>query len=242
MVLVVKIRILPLLLVLLSAFVPTSAENNNPCPSGSHTLYSQHARPLDSGFEQLNSPDGTKTLTVRTIEDTKDRGGAHIVFTVQFGKKQFSATLVGFNAEVLWSPNSKAFAVTQQQGGGGFDYLAYVFLVGENGLRKLNVSEPIRIAFRAPGKCQVKVHPNIAVVDWLYGSSRILIAGEVPSVSICDCPGSYKLYEVTLPERKIERSYPQSEAKQKFWPILGCELRNSASDCATSLLKPRPTL
>jgi hypothetical protein len=213
----------------LVAYSATAAQESTTCADGPHTLYAQHAVPLDSGFQQITSPDGKKTLKVRTVQDPKDPDNSDVLFAVSVGNGEFTTRLAGFNAEVLWSPDSAAFAVTETEGGGGIGYRAYVFFIASDGLRKIDVSEPVEEAFHPPGKCEVAVAPNIVVVDWLHNSQRILIAAEVVPVSVCKCMGAFSAYEVSLPAATLGRVYSMSEAKHEFWSLLGCELRDARS-------------
>lgn len=213
----------------LSSTVMLAHVQDATAPTG---LYSARVVTLDTTIENFKSPDGRKALTVKRVEDDKDPDGVHVTFTVTVGAKQFQTQLLGFNSEVLWSPDSAAFAVTQTEGGGGFGYGAYVFFADENGVRKIDLSENIRKVFHTPGKCDSPVSPNFGVVDWLYGSDKILVAAEVVPVSVCECMGAFRLYEVSLPNLKIQKSYSQLQGKQKFWPVLGQELRSASDDCA----------
>jgi len=226
-----------ILAVLLAASLGLSADQKNSCPDGPHTLYSKRAVSLDSGLERLKSPDGSKLLTVRTVQDSKDPDGSHISFTVSVAGKKFSARLLGFNAEVLWAQDSSAFAVTQTEGGGGVGYRVYVFYVGETGLKKVDVSRIVEKAFGTPVKCEVSVPPNTGFVDWVDGSDRILVAAEVIPVSLCQCSGMFKIYELSLPDVRILHTYSQIEAKKKFSNLLGCELHDADDKCAERITK-----
>jgi len=222
----------------LALFPIASADERPSCPMSTHTLYSQRATSLDPDFVSLGSPNGAKNLKITRVEDAKDPDGMHIVFTVQDGKRNLSSKLFGFNGEVLWSPNSAAFAVTETEGGGGLGSSAYVFLVTAKGLKRFDISNSVRKAFRIPGKCEIKVDPNVAVVDWLPDSAGILVVAEVPRVSVCDCEGQYMLYEVTMPEGKVRRSYSQRQAMRKFDTLLGCVLRDAPKACSSK--RPSP--
>jgi len=159
----------------------------------------------------------------------------HLSFTVRVAGKKFSARLVGFDAEVLWSQDSAAFAVTQTEGSGGIGYRVYVFYVSETGLNKADVSKTVEKAFGSAVKCDVRVPPNTGFVDWMGGSDKILVAAEVVPVSICECSGMFKVYELSLPDVRILRTYSQIEAKQKFSNLIGCELRDADDKCAERL-------
>jgi hypothetical protein len=225
------------LVVLLAASFGLPASQKHSCPDGPHTLYSKRAALFENCLKGLKSPDGTKLLTVRPSEDEKDPDGSYLSFTVGAAGKEFVTRLPGFDAEVLWAQDSSAFAVTQTEGGGGIGYRVYVFYVGENGLKRVDVSQTIEKAFGTPVKCEVSVPPNTGFIDWVDGSDRILVAAEVVPVSICQCNGTFKVYEVGLPDTRILRSYSQIEAKQKFSNLLGCELTDADDNCAKEITK-----
>ncbi len=217
------------LLAVMVGSCPLAAEPGA-CAGGTGALYSRHATVLNHG--SLRSPDGKKNLTVGPASDPKTPNGSGLVFTVRVGERKFTAQLAGFDAEVLWSPDSAAFGVTQTEGGGGIGYRVYLFFVGEDGIRRVDVSPLVEKAFPMPGKCEVPVGPNTALVDWLQqGSERVLVAAEVVPVSICQCRGVFRLYEISIPNLRIEASYSQRDAKRKFSQSLGCELRTAADTC-----------
>ncbi len=212
-------------LLLAVAMTAMGQERTSCDTSGPHTLHSQRASVIEKG--DIRSPDGLKTLRVTRVPDASDRTEGKLGFSVTVGSKPFSAELAGFDAEVTWSPDSSAFAVTQTEGGGGFGYRVYIFYVETDGLRKLAVSTPIEKAFGTPTKCEITVLPNTGFVTWLSGSERVLIAAEVVPVSVCQCSGMFRVYEVHLPDLQIINSFDQSLAKKKFADSLGCELRDA---------------
>jgi len=193
-----------------------------------HTLYSWKASVL---AETLKSPDGKKVLTMERLP-AKDDDDGWIGYTVLVGGKQFSTRLPGFNAEISWSPDSSAFAVTETEGGGGIGYGVYIFRIRESGLQGISLSPVVAKAFGSPAKCEVPVAPNIGFISWL-DSRRVLVAAEVVPVSVCKCAGAFAAYEVSFPEATIIRKYSQVEAKKKFWSVLGCELRDADDGCSS---------
>jgi hypothetical protein len=188
-----------------------------------HTLYSWNASVF---ADTIKSPDGKKVVT---MQRTDDNDGS-IRYTVIVGSRRFSTQLPGWNAEISWSPDSSAFAVTETEGGGGIGCEAYIFRIREQGLQEINLSPLVAKAFGSPAKCEVPVAPNIAFISWL-DSRRVLVAAEVVPASICKCMGMFAAYEISLPEASITHRYSQSEAKKKFWSLLGCELRDADDGC-----------
>jgi hypothetical protein len=194
-------------------------------------LYSRHG----STNTQVKSPDGLSELTIAKLRDDNDVDG-YVSFSVSVGEKHFSARLSGWRTEVLWSPDSKAFAVNQTEGGGGIGQHTYIFYLGENDLRRVDVSPPVEKAFGFPVKCEVPVPPNTAIIQWL-DSNRVLVAAEIVPVSICESRGTFKTYELLLPDLVIQHVYGQAESKTMFRDALGCELRSADDSSAKAWQK-----
>lgn len=144
--------------------------------------------------------------------------------SARIGKEQLKTRLDGFEAEILWAPGSRAFAVNETEGGGGFDQRAYVFMIEHTGLRKLDVSTPVEKAFSQPVKCELAIVPNTAILAWL-NPKRVLVAAEVVNVTVCEHMGTFLTYEVSLPDLKILRRHTQAETRKQFGRFLGCELQ-----------------
>jgi hypothetical protein len=182
--------------------------------------------------QHLSSPDGQIHVTARVKEEPKDPNGFHVLLTVRTKEKIFHQHLSGWGSEISWSSDSKAFFVTQTEGGGGMGYRTYVFFVDENSVKKVDVSRPVELAHGYSKQCEIKIYPNVVAIAWLEGSSRLLLAAETVPVSICKCAGAFKAYEVKLPENTIIQTFSQSETKRLFPRLLGCELRDAEGKCS----------
>ena len=215
---------------------PSFAQRESSCDTTKdHPLYSWNASVLVAA---LKSPDGKKVLTTERMpakDDDDDLGS--IRYTVTFGGKRLTAELPGFDAELSWSSDSAAFAVTETEVGGGIGYGAYIFRMTDGGLEEINLSPLVAKAFGSPAKCEVPVAPNVGFVGWL-DSRRVLVAAEVVPVSICQCMGMFAAYEILLPDATIIHRYTQAEAKKRFWDLLGCELRDADDGCAADRKRP----
>lgn len=234
MMLQLMIRTIICCFTVLTLITPAMALEKNSCPNSPHTLYSRRAASLDSDV-RIVSPDGRKTLVTKTVPTPEDPDEFEIDYTVTFAEKTFTARLPGFNGEVAWSPDSKAFAVTQTEGGGGLGSRVYVFYVDYDQMTELDVSLPIEKDFGTPVKCDIPISPNTGFISWKTDSSVLLVAAEVVPVSVCECSGTYRVYEMDLPTLKIAKKYSQTEAKSQFWDLLGCELRDADESCVKDL-------
>ena len=75
-------------------------------------------KPLYSKYgitqERVNSPDGKKILTFERKDPENE--DTYVLYGLQVGREHFRARLDGWGPEVLWSPDSKIFAVNQTEG------------------------------------------------------------------------------------------------------------------------------
>jgi hypothetical protein len=217
------------LCIVLPTFQGGGLENKIGC--GTEQLYARGG--VERG--EIKSPDGSKAVAVHPLQDEKDPDG-YITYDINAGNKHFTARLSGFRTEVLWSPDSNAFAVNQTEGGGGIGQRTYIFEVSQGRLRRIDASARVEKAFGFPVKCEAPAPPNTATIKWL-DSKRILVAAQVVPVSICRCSGTFKTYEVLLPEVRILRVYGQAESERLFGDALGCELRRADDSCAKTWQK-----
>jgi len=179
---------------------------------------------------RIPSPDGQKTIVVTSDHD-KDL--PHSILTVEaFGKKFQADFTWSPDCEVLWSPDSRAFFATYTLGGAVGGFVAQIFFVRPGGLELVDPTEALVTEFMSrPHYCYLDEGPNVGSVTWLGDSSRLLVAAEFLPHSNCEEMGTFRAYEITIPEGKILKEYDQLSAKRLFWRHLGDELRNADDEC-----------
>jgi hypothetical protein len=181
------------------------------------------------GNIKIPSPDGTKAVTA-----VFDRATDGVLLTVEVGSKRFKVNVEGgVGAELAWSPDSEAFFLTYSDGGLTGDYHTRVYYVSQKGLRRVNLDLAVKRAFGHPVVCEGSLSPNVIAVAWLGGSQRMLVAAEVVPISLCDSSGTFKVYEVSLPDAVIVKPYGQLAAKKQFWSYLGKDLRDARDYCVS---------
>jgi hypothetical protein len=178
---------------------------------------------------EMPSPDGKKSVSA-----AYDEQRMLTLLTVSVGAKRFVVNLgQGVGAELAWSPDSEAFFVTFSDAGLNGGYHTSIFYVHETGLRKINPDLVIQRVFGHPVECDYPEPPNVVGVAWLGSSHRVLIAAQIINHSICDSYGTFKAYEVSLPEVTVVKPYGQLATKKRFWSELGEELRSARDNCIT---------
>jgi hypothetical protein len=202
-------------------------------------MYAHSATPIwdrlwnDSGKARpvlIPSPGGSALLIARWTEAGRDAGVE--VTLEEHGTTIWSRKVTpGVGIEAAWAPDSKAFFVTTSGGGrNGFYGLTVYFLNGD-AVSELHLTPTIEAAFGHPVKCQAEEPPNIAGVKWAANSKELVAIAEIVGHSNCDSEGTFRAYQISLPEGSILRSYDQIEAKRLFGGDLGWEIKNAPDRC-----------
>jgi len=175
------------------------------------------------------SPDGKKAIVIKPPENPSSyethtvliRSGRH-VYRTRIG------ALV--NAEVAWSPDSKAFFVTYSDGGNVGTYHVRVVYVTDSGIRAIEPLPNGRRLFKPI--CFDPENPNVGAIGWIgNGSDQLAIAVEVPPHSSCASMGTFKAFVIQLPTGNVVSTYGQIEAKRSFSKLIGSELRGADDTC-----------
>lgn len=175
---------------------------------------------------KVASPDG-KTVLTATYDDK-----AGVILQVRSNDLNSSINIgPGVQSAVEWSPNSKAFFLTTSDDGANGWYHTLVYIVTKHRIKRLDPTPLVLAAFGHPVKCGWPEDPNIGAIKWLSNSRRLLLAAEIIGHTNCDSYGTFKAYEVALPELKIVRTYGQIEVKQLFHGSLGWEIENAPDNC-----------
>ncbi|MET4898808.1 hypothetical protein RN629_16960 [Sphingomonadaceae bacterium jetA1] len=182
---------------------------------------------------RLEAPDRQTHVVARYTETEKTDGEVTLRVRGKLGSGTVSLG-PGVGSELLWAPNSRAFAVTTSDGGANGLYRTIVVAAGGGGLQVTDLSPLIRSAFGHPVKCGWPEDPNVAIVQWRDGSQKVIVAAEIIAHSNCDSFGTFKAYEVDWRAGRITRTFDQIEAKRLFGRSMGIELRNAPNECIRS--------
>ncbi len=132
--------------------------------------------------------------------------------------------------EVLWAPDSLAFALTESDGGWVGTWHVAVFQVSAEALKQVNVSEQVFLDFSrrkvtSRGNGCSSEGPNIGGITWLNGSSRIVLLAEAPPHS-SDCDmGRIHGYLVAVPSGAVLAQYREADVHRVFGSKLGGRFR-----------------
>ena len=195
--------------------------------------YSRHSFYVpgtDSGHSR--SPDGHFLATIVRVPAAN--GGELTSIRIANRSHKILATVAigrGLNTEMLWSPDSKALAVTASDGNVAGPYLLSVVGMEKDKVTVAILSPLVYAAYGRPYACPAPENPNVAAVHWLSDSKRLLVAAQVIPHSVCDNFATFKTFEIDLASQKIVSSFDQLESKKKFGGALGGLLKHAPDEC-----------
>jgi hypothetical protein len=179
--------------------------------------------PTGGRWIDVPSPDGSKIVVVRDSSLT-------LVTAADRTRALGTAIDVQDLAEVLWAPDSRAFAVTESDGGWVAQWSATVYVVEAGSLRRIDSASQALAEFsrrkvsRRGYGCTVEP-PNLAAVDWSRGSERLLIVAEAPPHGTCCDLGRLGGYLVDAATGRIIARYGQRDVMRLFHKRLGDRFR-----------------
>ncbi len=130
-------------------------------------------------------------------------------------------------SEVLWSPDSIAFAVTSSFGGYVGDWHVRVYLIKGNRVTGLKVTTPAQRDAMRRYRCnpsQPNEPPEFGALAWQNGSRKLLIAAQVPPHSSCPDMGKLFGYVVSVPDGHILIRLSEAQIRTEYGPLLGARL------------------
>ncbi len=170
-------------------------------------------------ISRIPSPDGRFTVVMSKVDMKVLQKGK-----VMCGSKRLGAETL---AEILWAPDSSAFAVTQSDGGWLGSWYMEVYRVGGKCVERVRglsrVAEKHAAMFRCGGKRTVG---NWGAVWWSDNGDRLGIVAEVPTVSDCTHLGRLTGYVISLPGADIVESLSETEVLRQWKKALGQRIRN----------------
>ena len=166
---------------------------------------------------EIASPDGNKRVEIAgsTISVVSD--GRRLAGLENSG--------VSAPAEICWSPDSKAFAITESYGGAVGEWLVTVYILTESSVETVDVAGAAIDSFRTGFKCLTEETPNAGFASWINGSGELLLALEVPPHSSCPDMGTIKGYIVSVPSGTILQKVDSLTLRQKYAHLLGPRLK-----------------
>lgn len=205
-------RILFLLTLVLSGLLCSRAET-----ATSPGMWSREATSLlwvpTIGKIEIPAPDRRRAVIIEDVRLDVLMDGQKLPGTENEG--------VGSLAEVAWSPDSRAFFVTESYGGEVGDWHVWVYRIENEKVRFLRVTEQVVKGFKRHYRCEDPEEPNIGAIKWVNGSNQLLVVAEVPPHSSCPEMGKIRGYSVEVPSGRIVREFGEKELRARWGRFLG---------------------
>ena len=177
------------------------------------------------------SPDRRRRITMRI---GRDGGGMAVSAVDDAGRETAIDTAAWSCPEIGWSPTSDRFFVSYSDGGGVGTWHVSAYRIAAGKWQRIELETAVRRDFlRGYPKCFEPETPNITGIAWARDGRRLLLAAQVLPHANCDDLGTFRLYEVAVPDGTIPRRVDQRNAKRSFGKLLGPELRAANDGCFT---------
>jgi hypothetical protein len=149
---------------------------------------------------RIPSPDGKSDIEVKYRKTEWGFNSAYLVLTTPENGTREADLPYGFqDIDLLWSPDSKAFFVNGGGGGGYWGFWVYVYFVNDPKLESITITReaqtdmvksfpPCKTSYLDKETCkamELKPEYNMTGIDWVRGSSAVIVMAEVP------CAASY---------------------------------------------------
>jgi len=166
---------------------------------------------------EIPSPDGREKVLIQGVSLSVAMGGNRLRGTEDVG--------VSALAELLWSSDSIAFAITESFGGEVGDWHVTVYMIEKGVVQRLAVSNEVVKSFKSYYRCTEPEEPNIGAITWLNGSRDLLLVAQVPPHSSCPEMGKVRGYLVEVPTGQITKEFDEKELRDLFGGCLGSRFK-----------------
>jgi hypothetical protein len=187
---------------------------------------------LGYGLGALDYPGQLKVSRVPSPDSEKAVVFEHLLLTVESKEKKLPGSgnwRVTSLSEVLCSPDSSAFSITQSEGGWVGDWHVHVFLVKDREVKQADLTQQARRDFATRYQCEspndLYEGANMGAIAWVGGSQKLLVAAEVPPHSLCRDMGRVMGYLVSVPSGNILRRYTNRDVRARWGHFLGERLK-----------------
>ena len=175
---------------------------------------------MDYAPVNISSPDGRFIVTGADLDLMFTANGKRTLLDIPM----FNEPLM----EVLWSPDSRSFAVTVSDGGLVGTFETHVYQIDANGKPVYrNILRAVRPIAKKLLRCEPGDMPNIGVSAWLKGSREVLIVVEVPPHSSCRNMGDIGGFIVDVKSKKVGKRISERELRSKWAKFLGCRFEKA---------------
>lgn len=206
------------------------------CYSNARPARQRICKPL-----KIASPDGNSYVQIEYKRNPENADSLADISVVNNGRLLGTVGTPGFiEDEVLWSPDSTAFAISGNNNA-NTDYHLFVYRLNSSGLTRINPTRPalrdmVRSfppcrALNATDECRdIVKHPSdwigVAAIDWVIGSSSIVVMAEMNESSrVGGILGQVLGYEIEIPTGKILRRMEAREFAQRWQSSMAWKFR-----------------
>ena len=170
------------------------------------------AVPRQRAFK-VPSPDRKKTVIIQEMMLAVTEAGMPVP-----GIEGYTVVIP---AEIAWAPDSKAFALTANEGGQDGAWYVTVYLLEYDRVNYYDVTAEAISRFRERFPCMANDEPNAGAIKWTKESKNLLIAVEASARSSCKDKHDHWGYIVEVPSGKVLTELAPNKLREDWSEYLG---------------------
>jgi hypothetical protein len=159
------------------------------------------------------APDGKRIALFHDFRIDVIEGSERLIEEGRLGIPYFS--------ELLWSPDSNGFVVTESDGGDVGSWRTWVYLIEGRRVRWFDPSKFVVNEFKKHYECMEPEEPNIGAITWIGSSKNLLLVAEVPPHSTCPEMAMVMGYIIEIPSGTIKREISEEKLFADWSQYLG---------------------
>jgi hypothetical protein len=133
-----------------------------------------------------------------------------------------------FLIEIVWSPDSRSFALNWSDGGAVGGWHASVYsLDRDDYVVSHDVEGLVEPLARSFPICEATQSPNIGVAGWINDGKELLVVAEAPPHSVCANMGAVVGFRVSTVTWNVLERIPGERLVREWHAVIGDEVRSS---------------
>ena len=174
---------------------------------------SAFAIPRQRAFK-VPSPDRKKTILISDLSLVVIDGGSAVP-----GIEGYTLLLP---AEIAWSPDSKAFFITSNEGGSGEEaWFVTIYMIEYDRVNSYDITLEAANRFRDLMKCPDAGDPHFGAVKWTKESKNLLVVAEASARASCAEKEAFRGYIIEVPSGKVLSELEPKKLIDKWGAYLG---------------------
>jgi len=133
--------------------------------------------------------------------------------------------------EVLWSTDSRHFAINFSDGGAVGTWMTSLYSLGDTDYPlQMEIQSLLKKSANKLPRCYRRETANLGIAAWLNNGKEMLLIAEVPPHSSCRNMGDIFGYRISVKSGAILERFSETVLRKKWGRVLGCRFAKRQTD------------